>query len=282
MIDIRELKSRYDEIKKNISDRYMNVDLDRIIADQDARSALLQEVEALRARRNENAAKMKGRMDGETRQALIAEGKALKEELAEKEAEFNRIDAVFQAEARTIPNYAHPDAPVGKEDKDSLYPYANEEYRNIFRHTLWMVPGVKEARALSAMLQTHLVFQHFKVVNVAGDGDEESRDALKAVEEAIGENPDATRTITLSCVRLTTGVSVKAWTAVFMLSGSYNTAASGYMQTIFRVQTPAIINGRMKEQCYVFDFAPDRTLKVIAETAKISAQKRLVKSLRQR
>lgn len=120
MIDIRELKSRYDEIKKNISDRYMNVDLDRIIADQDARSTLLQEVEALRARRNENAAKMKGRMDGETRQALIAEGKALKEELAEKEAEFNRIDAVFQAEARTIPNYAHPDAPVGKEDKDSL------------------------------------------------------------------------------------------------------------------------------------------------------------------
>ena len=161
-----------------------------------------------------------------------------------------------------------------KEDKDSLYPYANNEYRNIFRHTLWMVPGVKEARALSAMLQTHPVFQHFKVVNVAGDGDkdEESCDALEAVEQAIGKDPDATRTITLSCGRLTTGVSVKAWTAVFMLSGSYNTAASSYMQTIFRVQTPATINGRMKEQCYVFDFAPDRTLKVIAETAKISSK----------
>ena len=161
-----------------------------------------------------------------------------------------------------------------KEDKESLYPYANDEYRNIFRHTLWMVPGVKEARALSAMLQTHPVFQHFKVVNVAGDGDqdEESRDALEAVEQAIGKDPDATRTITLSCGRLTTGVSVKAWTAVFMLSGSYNTAASSYMQTIFRVQTPATINGRMKEQCYVFDFAPDRTLKVIAETAKISSK----------
>ena len=161
-----------------------------------------------------------------------------------------------------------------KKDKDSLYPYANEEYRNIFRHTLWMVPGVKEARALSAMLQTHPVFQHFKVVNVAGDGDqdEESRDALEAVEQAIGKDPDSTRTITLSCGRLTTGVSVKAWTAVFMLSGSYNTAASSYMQTIFRVQTPATINGRMKEQCYVFDFAPDRTLKVIAETAKISSK----------
>ena len=163
---------------------------------------------------------------------------------------------------------------ITKEDKESCYPFANEEYRNIFRHTLWMLPGVKEARAMSVMLQSHPVFQHFKVVNVAGDGDEdeESKDALVAVEEAIGKDPDATRTITLSCGRLTTGVSVKAWTGVFMLSGSYNTSASSYMQTIFRVQTPATINGRVKEQCYVFDFAPDRTLKVIAETAKISAK----------
>lgn len=163
---------------------------------------------------------------------------------------------------------------ITKENRGSCYPFANEEYRNIFRHTLWMLPGVKEARAMSAMLQTHPVFQHFKVVNVAGDGDEdeESKDALVAVEEAIGKDPDTTRTITLSCGRLTTGVSVKAWTAVFMLSGSYNTVASSYMQTIFRVQTPATINGRVKEQCYVFDFAPDRTLKVIAETAKISSK----------
>lgn len=161
-----------------------------------------------------------------------------------------------------------------KEDKESCYPFANAEYRNIFRHSLWIVPGVASARALSAMLQSHPVFQHFKIVNVAGDGDleEESKDALAAVEEAIGSDPDATRTITLSCGRLTTGVSVKAWTAVFMLSGSYNTGAASYMQTIFRVQTPATINGRVKEQCYVFDFAPDRTLKVIAETAKISAK----------
>ena len=163
---------------------------------------------------------------------------------------------------------------ITKEDKDSCYPFANDEYRNIFRHTLWMLPGVKEARALSVILQSHPVFQHLKVVNVAGDGDEdeENKNALAAVEEAIGKDPDATRTITLSCGRLTTGVSIPAWTGVFMLSGSYNTAASSYMQTIFRVQTPATINGRVKEQCYVFDFAPDRTLKVIAETAKISAK----------
>ena len=161
-----------------------------------------------------------------------------------------------------------------KEDEDSCYPFASEEYRDIFRHTLWMLPGVKEAKALSALLQRHPVFQHFTIVNVAGDGDEdeESRDALEAVKSAIGKDPEATRTITLSCGRLTTGVSVPAWTAVLMLAGSYNTAASSYMQTIFRVQTPATINGRVKEQCYVFDFAPDRTLRVLAETAKISAK----------
>jgi hypothetical protein len=137
-----------------------------------------------------------------------------------------------------------------------------------------MVPGVKEARALSALLQTHPVFSQFKIVNVAGDGDEEeaNEEALKKVEKAISDKPHETYTITLSCGRLTTGVSVKAWTAVFMLSGSHNTSASAYMQTIFRVQTPATINGKVKEESFVFDFAPDRTLKVIAETAKVSAK----------
>lgn len=161
-----------------------------------------------------------------------------------------------------------------KEDKESMYPFANDKYRAIFRHTLWMVPGVKAAKALSLMLQEHPVFQHFRIVNVAGDGDEdeENGDALRMVEEAIGDNPDETRTITLSCGRLTTGVSVKAWTGVLMLSGSYNTAASAYMQTIFRVQTPATINGRVKENCYVFDFAPDRTQQVLATVPKVSTK----------
>lgn len=157
-------------------------------------------------------------------------------------------------------------------DEQSMYPFANKRYRDIFRHTLWMVPGVRAARALSAMLRNHPVFGMFEIVNVAGDGDEEEAndEALRKVEKAIGKNPDSTRTITLSCGRLTTGVSVKPWTGVLMLSGSFNTAASAYMQTIFRVQTPATINGRVKEDCYVFDFAPDRTLRVLAETAKIS------------
>lgn len=160
------------------------------------------------------------------------------------------------------------------EDQFSNYPYSTQEYRNNFRHSLWMLPGVKEARALSKILQVHPVFAQFKIVNVAGDGDEEQADeeALKMVMKAITNKPHETYTITLSCGRLTTGVSVPAWTAVFMLTGSFNTSVSTYMQTIFRVQTPATINGRVKEECFVFDFAPDRTLKVIAEAAKISSK----------
>ncbi len=161
-----------------------------------------------------------------------------------------------------------------EKDDESLYPFANEKYRSIFRHTLWVLPGVKAAKALSAMLNNHLVFGNFKIINVAGDGDEdeENADALTKVISAIGKNPDETYTITLSCGRLTTGVSVGAWTGVLMLSGSYVTAASSYMQTIFRVQTPATINGRMKEDCYVFDFAPDRTLQVFANVPHVSTK----------
>ena len=161
-----------------------------------------------------------------------------------------------------------------KDDKESLYPYSNDEFRRIFRHTLWLVPGVKAAKALSAKLKVHSVFGMFQTVNVAGNGDEdeENDEALQMVNKAIGDDPDETYTITLSCGRLTTGVSIKPWTAVFMMAGSFSTSAAQYMQTIFRVQTPFTIHGRMKEQCYAFDFAPDRTLRVLAETAKVSAK----------
>ena len=161
-----------------------------------------------------------------------------------------------------------------KDDKDSLYPYSRDSFRRIFRHTLWVVPGVASARALSAKLKAHPVFGLFKVVNVAGNGDEdeENAEALKMVNDAIGPDPDETYTITLSCGRLTTGVSIKPWTAVFMMAGSFSTSAAQYMQTIFRVQTPFTCHGRMKEQCYAFDFAPDRTLRVLAETAKVNAK----------
>ncbi|MDY0278425.1 MAG: Eco57I restriction-modification methylase domain-containing protein, partial [Acholeplasma sp.] len=165
---------------------------------------------------------------------------------------------------------------ITKESNQTNYPFSTKEYREYFRHSLWMLPGVKEAKAFSKLLKKHKIFGSglFEIINVAGDGDEEvdSKDALKAVQDAIGKNPDETYSITLSCGRLTTGVSVPEWTAVLMLAGSFSTAASQYLQTIFRVQTPANINGKIKENCYVFDFAPDRTLKMVAEAVQLSAR----------
>lgn len=161
-------------------------------------------------------------------------------------------------------------------DSKSNYPFSTQKYREYFRHSLWMVPGVKEARALSALLKEHSVFGSgaFNIVNVAGSGDEEidSKDALDAVRRAFGDNPDETYSITLSCGRLTTGVTVPEWTAVFMLAGTFSTSASSYLQTIFRVQSPANINGKVKERCCVFDFAPDRTLKMVAEAGRLSTK----------
>lgn len=115
------------------------------------------------------------------------------------------------------------------------------------------------------------MFSRFEVVNVAGNNDDESKDsALDAVLSAITDQPDQTRTITLSCGKLTTGTTVKPWTAVLYLKGSEDTKAATYMQTIFRVQSPCFMGNKMKTECYVFDFDYQRTLKVVAETAKYS------------
>ena len=157
---------------------------------------------------------------------------------------------------------------ISAESVESGYPFATPERREMFRHTFWMVPGVKAARALSVLLRNHPVFRAYQIANVAGDGDEEVPydDALQLVKDTIRENPFS---ITISCGRLTTGVTVPEWTAVMMLTGSANTAASGYMQTIFRVQSAGIIDGKRKERCYVFDFAPDRALKVLSDAHKL-------------
>jgi len=160
---------------------------------------------------------------------------------------------------------------VGKYPQTKSYPFANEEYRKFFKHSFWVVPGVKEAKRLTELLEKHDVFGKFKVVNVAGDGnadeDDEERDALVRVQSAIKNNA---YTITISCGRLTTGITVPEWTAVFYLAGSYQTSVSAYMQTIFRVQSPGSVDGRIKEECFVFDFAPDRTLSMIEEFAQSS------------
>ena len=120
MIDVRELKTRRDEILANIANRGMSVDLDAIIALQEQRSELLRETEDLRARRNDNASRMKGKMDQQERSALIAEGKSLKEEISLKETRLEEIEGAYMTLAKTIPNYAHPEAPVGKLDTENL------------------------------------------------------------------------------------------------------------------------------------------------------------------
>lgn len=162
---------------------------------------------------------------------------------------------------------------ITKSDNNSAYPFSKDEYRELFRHSLWMVPGVREAKALKAIMSKHPVFGNgqFDIVNVAGSDDEESTDALNSVRNAIAKAEKVdTYTITLSCGKLTTGVTIKEWTAVFMLSGSFSTSAANYLQTIFRVQSPCNKNGKIKETAYVFDFAPDRTLKMVSEAASVS------------
>ena len=181
--------------------------------------------------------------------------------------EFFRTDEDKFVHAADVKNFL--DLLVKRDDNN--YPFSCEEWRDMFRHTFWIVPGVEAGRALSIMLKRHKVFGQFEIVNVAGDGDPEDKngDALKAVQDAIKKY---SRTITISCGKLTAGVTVPEWSAVFMLAGSYSTSAMNYLQTIFRVQSPCRKGGFVKENCYVFDFAPDRTLKMVAESVAVSVR----------
>ena len=171
---------------------------------------------------------------------------------------------------RRVGDFVHEDDVVAfldlisADSDENNYPFSNAAYRNMFRHTFWIVPGVNAAAALSKLLKRHPVFKQFKVANVAGAGDEEEPydEALKKVQDAIANNK---YTITLSCGRLTTGVTVPEWSAVMLLTGGANASAAGYMQTIFRVQSAGSIDGKQKECAYAFDFAPDRALNVISE-----------------
>ena len=168
-----------------------------------------------------------------------------------------------------------------EESDTSMYPFSTDEFRDHFKHTFWILPGVKEAAALKELLDEHDIFGTdngmFHIINAAGDGNIEDKDgsALADVEDNIRGNAKKNiikkeYTITLSCGKLTTGVSVPEWTAVLCMKGSENTPAANYMQTIFRVQTHAVLEGRQKTECYVFDFAPDRALTAVAETAKMA------------
>lgn len=178
-----------------------------------------------------------------------------------------------------------------EESDTSLYPFSTDDFREHFRHTFWLLPGVKEAAALEQLLRKHDVFgednEMFHIINAAGDGNIEDKNgsALADVLDNIrGNAKNITKkdyTITLSCGKLTTGVSVPEWTAVLCMKGSENTPAANYMQTIFRVQTHAVLEGRQKSDCYVFDFAPDRALTAVAETAKMAVYAQTEKGKKQ-
>ena len=120
MLDYRFIVDNLDAVKKNITDRYMNADADRMVQLFNRRTELSTALQALQQARNTNAAAMKGKLEADARNQLIEEGRKLKEDIAAKEAELADAEKQLDIEVRRIPNMAHPDAPVGKEDKDNL------------------------------------------------------------------------------------------------------------------------------------------------------------------
>lgn len=156
--------------------------------------------------------------------------------------------------------------------QNEKYPFSTKELRNELKHTFWLLNRVASAKALEKLLKTHPVFENYKVILAAGNGrsDEDEQTinlkSLDKVKKAISENE---KTITLSVGQLTTGVTVPEWTGVLMLSNIKS--PSLYMQAAFRAQNPweYKINNNVfkKENAYVFDFAPDRTLVIYDEFA---------------
>lgn len=120
MLDYRFIKENLDAVKKNITARNMNADADLVVRLFDKRTELVTSLQALQQKRNDNAKAMKGKLDNETRQKLIEDGKSIKEEIASAEAELSNAEAELDIEGRKIPNMAHPDAPVGALDTENL------------------------------------------------------------------------------------------------------------------------------------------------------------------
>ncbi|MFZ2577959.1 MAG: Eco57I restriction-modification methylase domain-containing protein [Lactococcus hircilactis] len=160
--------------------------------------------------------------------------------------------------------------------KYEKFPFSTPELRNEIKHSFWLLNRVASAKALEKLLKAHPVFENYEIILAAGNGkttEEEAENAsavgksFDRVKEAI-KNHD--KTITLSVGQLTTGVTIPEWTAVFMLSNLSSPAL--YMQAAFRAQNPWTFtdkNGtrKQKENAYIFDFAPERTLIIFDEFA---------------
>jgi hypothetical protein len=156
-------------------------------------------------------------------------------------------------------------------------PFSHAPLLNILNHTFWFLPSVAACYAMANLLkQRQNKFYHdYTVVVAAGTQAGIGVHALPPVLDAMTDNPLESKTITLSCGKLTTGVSVKPWSGIFMLRNS--SSPETYFQAAFRVQTPWVIKNPdskspnkeeiLKQECYVFDFAPNRALRQIADYA---------------
>jgi seryl-tRNA synthetase len=120
MLDYRFIKENQDAMRKNVDARNMKAEPELVARLFDARNELIQKLDEKRRRRNAVAESMKGKLSPEQRQPLIDEGKALKDDIAAMEPELEKIEKDLKEAAMRVPNLHHPDAPVGKEDKDNL------------------------------------------------------------------------------------------------------------------------------------------------------------------
>lgn len=155
------------------------------------------------------------------------------------------------------------------------YPFSTRQFRNKLRHTLWIMPGIKEANALEDLLKQHPIFgREYNIINVVRD--DKSDTELGTDNDAEAENKaiakadkEGKKTITLTVRKLTTGTTIPEWTGVLFLSNT--NSAMQYLQAAFRAQTPySSPEFGKKESCYIFDFAPDRALTVMAESTSLA------------
>lgn len=155
--------------------------------------------------------------------------------------------------------------------RQEKFPFSTPELRDELKHTFWILNRVASAKALAKKLKLHPIFKDYEVILAAGDGrlddDEENEKSFDKVTKAIAEHD---KTITLSVGQLTTGVTIPEWTAVLMLSNMASPAL--YMQAAFRAQNPCLFAGSdgntyRKQNAYVFDFDPARTLTIFEQFA---------------
>ena len=156
------------------------------------------------------------------------------------------------------------------QDKRPPMPYSDTRLLNVLSHTFWFLPNVSSCFAMKNLLdqKQNAFFHDYKINVCAGTKAGIGLDALAPVQQSMGD-PLATKTITLSCGKLTTGVTVKPWTGIFMLRNLKSPET--YFQAAFRVQSPWTVKKDdgtteiMKHECYVFDFALDRALRQVSD-----------------